>query len=148
MQTSLFQTWWTRVATFGVAAMASGSVAWWAMTLSNSAPWQASVSTTPTPLLDGAVLARAFGAGAAPAVNTAPVPPQLAMQLLGVVAGAGGKGHALLIVGDAPAKTYKVGSNLGEGLLLQSVGLRSAQVGPNMKGPASQILELPPLSRP
>ena len=147
MQTSPMQTWWTRGAAFGVAALASASAAWWALTLSNLAPWQPTVSLPPAPQLDAAILARALGAGTAP-VNVAQAPPPLAIQLLGVVAGAGGKGHVLLAVGDAPPKTYKVGSKLGEGLFLQSVGKRSAQVGADPKGPARQILELPAISKP
>lgn len=147
MQISALQNWWTRAVTFLVAALAGGSAAWWALTLSNATPWQPSVSAVPPPQLDTSVLAQALGAGAAP-VSAAPAAAPLAIQLLGVVAGAGGKGHALLVVGDAPAKTYKVGSKLGNGLFLQSVSARSAQVGEALKGPARQILELPPLSKP
>ena len=150
MQTSVFQIWWIRAATFLVATMASGSAAWWALTLSNAAPWQPSVSAQPAPQMDVSVLAQALGAGAAP-VNAQPVSasaPPLAIQLLGVVAGSGGKGHALLLVGDAAPKTYKVGSKLGDGLVLQSVGPRSAQVGAEMKGPTRQTLELPPIGKP
>jgi len=147
MQLSAFQTWWIRAVTFLVAVLLSGSAVWWGLTLSNSAPWQPSVSAAPPVQLDGALLAQALGAGAATALPV-PAAAPLAIQLLGVVSGAGGKGHALLAVGDAPPKTYKVGSALGEGLYLQSVGPRSAQVGADMKGPARQVLELPPLSKP
>jgi general secretion pathway protein C len=147
MQISLLQTWWIRTATFLVAVLVSGSAAWWGLTFSNATPWRPTVSSAPPPQLDVSVLARALGAGTTP-VNTAPTPPPLAIQLLGVVARAGGKGHALLLIGDAQPKTYKVGSKLGDGLVLQSVGTRSAQVGADMKGPARQILELPPLIKP
>jgi len=150
MQTSVFQIWWIRAATFLVAAMASGSAAWWALTLSRTEPWQPSVSALAVPQLDVAVLAQALGAGATP-LSAAPASassPPLAIQLLGVVAGPGGKGHALLLVGDAAPKTYTVGSKLGDGLVLQSVGPRSAQVGTEMKGPPRQTLELPPIGKP
>ena len=147
MQISVYQLWWIRAATFLVAALASGSVAWWALTLSNAAPWQPSVSIAPAPQLDASVLAQSLGAGAV-TVNTAPAAAPLAIQLLGVVAGVGGKGYALMVVGDTPPKTFKVGSKLGDGLFLQSVGKRSAQVGADMKGPSRQILELPALSKP
>ncbi len=150
MQTSAFQIWWIRAVTFLVAAMASASAAWWALTLSNAAPWQPSVSAQPAPQMDVAVLAQALGAGAAPvsAASVSASAPPLAIQLLGVVAGTGGKGHALLLVGDAAPKTYKVGSKLGNGLVLQSVGPRSARVGAEMKGPTRQTLELPPIGKP
>ena len=147
MQTSLLQTWWIRIATFAAAALAAGSAAWWALTLSNTATWQPSVSVAPAAQLDVSVLAQALGAGAAPA-SAAPEVAPLAIQLLGVVSGAGGKGLALLAVGSAPPKTYKVGSQLAEGLVLQSVGTRSAQLGADIKGPTRQLVELPPLSKP
>ena len=150
MQTSAFQIWWIRAAAFLVAAMASASAAWWALTLSNTVTWQPSVSALPAPQMDVAALAQALGAGAAPvsAASASASAPPLAIQLLGVVAGTGGKGHALLLVGDAAPKTYKVGSKLGDGLVLQSVGPRSAQVGAEMKGPTRQTLELPPIGKP
>lgn len=147
MQTSALQIWWIRAVTLVVAALASGSAAWWVLTLSSAAPLQPSIATVAPPQLDASVLAQALGAGAAPA-SAAPAASPLPIQLLGVVAGARGKGHALLVVGDAPPKTYKVGSKLGEGLFLQSVSARSAQLGETLKGPARQILELPALSRP
>jgi len=127
--------------------MASGSAAWWGLTLSNVATWQPSVSALPAPQWDVSVLAQALGAGAAP-ISVAPAAAPLAIQLLGVVAGSGGKGHALLLVGDAPPKTYKVGSKLSDGLVLQSVGPRSAQLGADIKGPTRQTLELPPQGKP
>lgn len=147
MQSSVFQTWWTRSATFLVAALASGSAVWWGLALRTAQPWQPAVAATPAPQWDVSVLAQALGAGAAP-VAAAPEVAPLKIQLLGVVAGGGGKGHALLALGDAPPKTYKVGSKLDEGLFLQSVGMRSARVGRDMKSPAQQILELPPLAKP
>lgn len=147
MQTSALQTWWIRIATLGVAALASGSAVWWSLALGDVAVWQPSVSATPATQLEGAVLAQALGAGATQ-INVAPMPAPLAIQLLGVIAGAGGKGHALLAIGDAPPKTFKVGSKVSDGLFLQSVGLRSAQLGTDLKGPARQILELPPLNKP
>ena len=150
MQTSAFQIWWIRAAAFLVAAMASASAAWWALTLSNTVTWQPSVSALPAPQMDVAALAQALGAGAAPvsAASASASAPPLAIQLLGVVAGTGGKGHALLLVGDAAPMTYKVGSKLSDGLVLQSVGPRSAQVGAEMKGPTRQTLELPPIGKP
>ena len=147
MQTSVFQTWSIRIVTFAVAALATGSAAWWALALSNTATWQPSVSVAPAAQLDVSVLAQALGAGAAPSSAVPEVAP-LAIQLLGVVTGADGKGLALMAVGGAPPKTYKVGSQLAEGLVLQSVRTRSAQLGAQMKGQARQTLELPPLSTP
>ena len=147
MQMRALEVWWIRLATFLVAFAASGSAALWGLTLSNSAPSQPSVPAVSVPQWDVSVLTKSLGAGNAPN-KVAPMPAPLAIQLLGVIAGAGGKGHALLAIGDAPPKTFKVGSKVSDGLFLQSVGLRSAQLGTDLKGPARQILELPPLNKP
>lgn len=79
--------------------------------------------------------------------DTTPTPVAITIQLLGVVASEAGQGHALMAVGGAPAKTFKVGSAVSDGLVLQSVSARSAKLGPTLAGPASQTLELPPLPK-
>jgi len=76
-----------------------------------------------------------------------PASEAVTIQLLGVVAREAGQGHALMAVDGAPAKTYKVGSVVIDGLVLQSVSTRGAKLGSTMEGPASQTLELPPLSK-
>jgi len=139
--------WWTRSATFLVAALASASAAWWALTLNT--PLADIPAATAMPLLqvDASALGRALGADVVQAKESAAA-PVANIQLLGVVASGAGKGHALIAVGGAQAKTYKVGSAITDGLFLQSVSLRSVTLGPGRSGPSSQILELPPLAKP
>ena len=77
-----------------------------------------------------------------------PASEAVTIQLFGVVvAREAGQGHALMAVDGAPAKTYKVGSVVIDGLVLQSVSTRGAKLGSTMEGPASPTLELPPLSK-
>ena len=148
MNPQLYPTWWTRIATFLVAGLTSASIAWWGLTLNTPSAGLPSVDSRPPPQIDASALGRALGAGTMSATqDTTPTPVAITIQLLGVVASEAGQGHALMAVGTAPAKTYKAGSAVSDGLVLQSVSARSANLGPTMAGPASQTLELPPIPK-
>jgi general secretion pathway protein C len=56
-------------------------------------------------------------------------------------------GLALIAVDGKPPRAFSVGSKLDTDLVLQSVGLRSASIGPQ-QGPRSVMLELPALPEP
>jgi general secretion pathway protein C len=58
-----------------------------------------------------------------------------------------GQGVALIAVDGKPAKPYTVGARLDSDLVLQSVGLRTASIGP-AQGARSMLLELPALAAP
>jgi general secretion pathway protein C len=64
-----------------------------------------------------------------------------------VAAGTSGRGAALIAVDGLSARPYSVGMPVGEGLVLQSVQGRRAQLGPALQGPTTVVLELPPLPR-
>lgn len=148
MNPQLYPTWWTRIATFLVAGLTSASIAWWGLTLNTPSAGLPLVDSRPPPQIDASALGRALGAGTMSATqDTTPTPVAITIQLLGVVASEAGQGHALMAVGGAPAKTFKVGSAVSDGLVLQSVSARSANLGPTLAGPASQTLELPPLPK-
>ncbi len=148
MNPQLYPTWWTRIATFLVAGLTSASIAWWGLTLNTPSAGLPLVDSRPPPQIDASALGRALGAGTMSATqDTTPTPVAITIQLLGVVASEAGQGHALMAVGGAPAITYKVGSAVSDGLVLQSVSARSAKLGPTLAGPASQTLELPPLPK-
>ena len=90
--------------------------------------------------------------GAAPVADS-PAPAALAeassrFRLLGIMApksGGGGHEHgvALIAVDGKLPKAYRVGSVLDGNLVLQSVSLRSAAIGPAQGAPTA-TLELPP----
>lgn len=92
-------------------------------------------------------LTRLLGATpAAPSAATAAA-PELAsrFKLLGVMASKqGDAGYALIAVDAKPARAYAVGAPLDGNLVLQSVSLRSAAIGPS-QGSAALTLEVPPL---
>ena len=58
-----------------------------------------------------------------------------------------GQGVALIAVDGKPAKPYTVGARVDSDLVLQSVGLRTASIGP-AQGAGSVLLELPALAAP
>ena len=63
--------------------------------------------------------------------------------LLGVVAGASGKGSALLSVDGQAPKAYLPGQTVAPGWVLHSVGHRLARLAPSLQDTPSVILELP-----
>jgi general secretion pathway protein C len=63
--------------------------------------------------------------------------------LLGVVAGASGRGSALLAVDGQPPKAYLPGQTVAPGWVLHSVGHRLARLAQSQQGTPTVILELP-----
>lgn len=93
-------------------------------------------------------LTRLLGATpSAPSAAAAPA-PELAsrFKLIGVMASkqTQGEGFALIAVDAKPARAYAVGAPLDGDLVLKSVGLRTAAIGPAQGAPAL-TLEVPPL---
>lgn len=142
-------TWTVRGATFALWALAAASSAYWALKLGGASP----SANAPLPparavaAVDPAAIARLLGATpAAVAAPSAAAPPSLAsrLQLVGVVAGEhSGGGAAVISVDGKPARPFRVGSAIDEGLVLQSVRGRTATVASREGGPALLTLELP-----
>ncbi|MFT4240981.1 MAG: type II secretion system protein N, partial [Acidovorax sp.] len=101
----------------------------------------------PAPIApDAQALARLLGAEpAAPGVAVAPSASSR-FQLVGVLSGRhSGGGAALIAVDGKPARPFRVGAVVDQGLVLQSLGPRQAQLGAALGGPAALSLEMPPL---
>ncbi len=96
----------------------------------------------------GADLSRLFGRADAPPSAAAPAPPELAsrFKLVGVMAPKlaqpGGAGVALLASDGKPARPFRPGATVDGDLVLQSVGLRTAALGP-ARGATVLTLEVP-----
>lgn len=135
--------------TFVLAALAAASAVAWGLKLA------ARPSATPVPVTparaavaaDPAALARLLGS--MPSALGTPAAPSLAsrFQLVGVAARASHTGVALISVDGKPARPYRVGANIDEGLVLQSVEGRRALIGPPGKAPPVLTLELPPVRK-
>lgn len=138
--------WHVRAATFGLWLLAAAVVAFWALRLG------ANAASTPLPApavepvqVDAQAMARTLGAVAS-AANPAPVaaPVVTRYALLGVLAGRdSGAGAAVIAVGSQPAKPFRVGSMVDDGVVLQSLSAREARLGPSLQAPASITLKLP-----
>jgi general secretion pathway protein C len=145
MVTNLQNRWAVAGATFLLWALVAGCAVYWAMKMaarSGGLPVAAVVSRAPA-AADPAALARLLGANPAVA-GTAPVPSAASrFTLAGVAASASQHGVALIAVDGKPAKPFRVGAAVDEGLVLQSVAPRRAVLAPSAGGPAVVTLELP-----
>jgi general secretion pathway protein C len=136
-----------RLSAFVVWALVAGAIVFWGMRLL--------VRPTPAPAHAVAVvdagttrsdLSRLFGVEQV-AAAAAPPPESTRFKLLGVLAPPGavqsaGPGVALISVDGKPPRPYRAGARVEDRLVLQSVGLRTAALGP-ADGPAAFTLEIP-----
>ncbi len=151
------QTMLARFAAFIVWALVAASVVFWGLRLFVRAPVAPphSVAVVGAATAQGD-LTRLLGAAPAAPATAAALAPELAsrFRLIGVMAPKGklnsavtGQGVALISVDGKPARAFGIGTRLDRDLVLQSVSLRAAAIGP-AQGEASVKLELPPLPLP
>lgn len=139
------QAWLWRVLTFLAWGLAALSVTFWALRLMEPAPGKLTLASEKTAANapDPALLMRALGAA------TAAAEPQVAAasrySLVGVIADRSHDGAALIAIQGMPARPFRVGSQVDAGLVLQSVGRRSASLGGSASTPSVIVLEMPAL---
>ena len=140
--------WLVRGGTFAVWALALVSIAYWGLK-ATSAPAGpvAAVQVGSAPQADPARIAALLGARTVQAAAPLEVNTAGRFTLAGVLADVRRGGAALISVDGKPAKPYRVGSVVDEGLVLQSVAPRRAVLGAGVGGPSSFALELPSLKR-
>jgi general secretion pathway protein C len=123
-------------------AVAFSAVTWGLRWSANSeAPSNATAASQALPQVDVSAAARSLGAAPVQA-STAPTLASR-FQLQGVMAGGPTAGAALIAVDGKPAKPYRVGVVVADGLVLQSVLARRVSLGAAMDGPPTLVLELP-----
>ena len=88
-----------------------------------------------------APLARAWGVQA-PLAEVS-IAQSSRFELRGVVAGASGQGSALIAVDGQPPRPFRVGQTVTDGVVLQSLGPKQAQLGASAQGAALFSLSLP-----
>ena len=132
-----------------VWAAAAASLTFWGLRLSapvavlplaDSSADSASAATLPA--TDPAALGRFLGAIKTIAPAAAPASADSRFVLKGVVAG-GGTGAALISIDGQPARPYRVGAVLVDGVLLQSIGARRVQLAVSATGAPLLTLTLP-----
>jgi general secretion pathway protein C len=98
--------------------------------------------------IDAMSVTRALGGGPAPAPAVAPLASLSSrFVMVGVVADQRAAGAALIAIDGRPAKPFRVGDVVEDGLILQSVRGRTAALGTAMGAAAAVSLELPPLKQ-
>jgi general secretion pathway protein C len=145
-----------RLCGFLVWALVAASVVFWGLRLFVKSP-QAPANALPVAesMAVRGDLTRLFGQAPPPPQQVAAAAPSLAsrFRLFGVMAPkpsevrAGAGGLALIAVDGKPAKPFPVGAAVDGDLVVQSVSLRTASLGPVRGGPAV-LLELPPPTSP
>lgn len=148
MVTNTYSKWGVRLGTLALWAAAGASVVFWGLRLSAPPASGMAPVAPPAPLApDAQALARLLGAAPAQAAapSAAPVAPLASrFMLVGVLSGRNsGGGAALIAVDGQPAKPYRVGAVVEEGLVLQALGPRQAQLGAAADGPATVTLDMP-----
>jgi general secretion pathway protein C len=148
------KSWSPAVCALGLGALAAyGAVSWFLQIQSMSgpaslAPVAQTINGSTALAVDTGRVAQALGAPVASDVaggNVANTAHQ--WNLLGVVAGASGKGSALLSVDGQAPKAFLPGQSVAPGWVLHSVGHRLARLAPEGQDTASVTLELPKLGQ-
>lgn len=149
------KSWAPAVCALSLGALAAyGAVSWFLQIQSMSgpaslAPVAQTINRSTALAVDTGRVAQALGAPVASVAsdvaggNVANTAHQ--WNLLGVVAGASGKGSALLSVDGQAPKAFLPGQSVAPGWVLHSVGHRLARLAPEGQDTASVTLELPKL---
>jgi len=138
-----------RLPAFVIWALVGASAAFWALRLAvQPVTPPPHVVATADALTTSGDLTRLLGARpvAAPALATAPEAPSR-YRLLGIVAAREPQSHqgvALIAIDGKPARAFAVGATVEGDLVLQSVSLRTAAIGPS-QGRQTMVLEVPKL---
>jgi len=148
MYLNAHRVWGPRVATFSMAALAAASLTYWALKWSVSAePQLAPVTMVDDAPADSQALVRLLGGAAVMSVVSASPSASTRFALLGVLAGGGSRGTALISVDGKPARPYKVGGLVADNLVLQSVGGRRAVLAAGANAAPELTLEMKSLPR-
>jgi len=146
-----------RLSAFVIWSLVGATAVFWAMRLAASPPqvppYAVAVGNSAAVRGD---LGRLFGVAPRPSAGAQAAAPEASsrFKLVGVMAprdptvqAEPGQGVALIAVDGKPAKPYAVGARVDSDLVLQSVGLRTASIGP-AQGARMVVLELPKLAPP
>ena len=148
MVSNLHSRWTVAGATFALWALVAASAVYWGLkftTPSGGAGAGVAIRNAAPP--DPAAIARLLGASPA-AAATAPVASLSSrFVLVGVVASTSHQGAALIAVDGRPARPYRVGASVDEGIIVQSVAGRRAVLAADTSGPPLVTLELPAVRR-
>ena len=145
-----------RISAFVIWSLVAATAVFWLLRLTTSTPQAPAYAVAVgKSLVVRGDLNRLFGAPPTLVAMAEAIPEAPSrFKLFGVMAprskeaqSIAGNGLALIAVDGKPAKAFAIGAPLDSGLVLQSVGLRTASIGP-AQGARSMLLELPALPPP
>lgn len=145
MLRNLDSRWGVRLGTLMLWALAGASTVYWGLRLSSRPTGAPAPVSAPQPVVpDARALARLLGAVPSTAVAAAAPAAASRFALVGVLAGVNsGGGAALIAVDGKPARPYRVGATVDQGLVLQSLDRRQARLGPSVDGETTVSLDMP-----
>lgn len=143
--------WWQKLTAFLLWGLAAGCAVFWALKFAAGPAVVVPVSGAGAPpalRVDSAQVAQLLGAKATNAVASndgigVTLPKTPSKYVLTGLISAGRASVALIAFDGKSARAYRVGARVDEGLVLQSVDKRGANLGPTAKAPATLTLELP-----
>ena len=144
MVSNLRNSWAVAATTFLLWGLVAASAVYWGLKLTarpggaTGGPPVVAPTVNSDPAAIAALLGAVPNAGPAPAANLSS-----RFALIGVVADQSHTGAALIAVDGKPPKPFRVGANVDENLVLQSVDSRRAVLGAPGGGAPALTLELP-----
>lgn len=143
MVTNTYSRWKVGAGTFVLWFLAIACVVFWGLKFSAAQLGQgAPALPTAATVVDVPSLARLLGGTEVAAKAVAAAPTRY--TLVGVLAGTrSGHGAALIEVDGKPAKHFRVGAEVTQGLVLVSVNKREAHLGYAQNGPVTMTLQMP-----
>jgi general secretion pathway protein C len=147
MQVTTLNPWPPRLAAFVLALLLAASVVFWVLrwpTREAGPALPLPMGSMEVPAASATLLARLLGAGSTAADTVAAPDAASRFRLTGIVGLGGGQGVALLAVDGKPPRPYRVGSELEQGLMLQSVEPKRVALASDAKAPVLFRLELAP----
>ena len=143
MVTNTYSRWKVGAGTFVLWFLAIACVVFWGLKLSASQLGQGAPALPAAPtVVDIPSLIRALGGTEVAARPASAAPTRY--TLIGVLAGTrSGHGAALIEVDGKPAKHYRIGAEVAEGMVLVSVNKREAHLGFTPNGPTAVTLQMP-----
>ena len=137
-------TWTLRLFTFLVWLAVGLCVAYWAFKFVITKPVEATAAiATPAVVVDTKAVAKLLGATDTVAVKPIITAPSVKLTLFGLAASRNGQGYALIATEDKPAKPYRVGAQVTDGLVLKSISKVDAVLAASISAPDGPKLELP-----
>jgi general secretion pathway protein C len=136
--------WTLRLFTLLIWLLVGLCAAYWAFKFATTKTVEATTTqSTPTVVVDSKAVGRLLGATDTIAVKALNTLASTKFVLFGLANSVGEQGYALIALDGKPARPYRVGSLVADGLLLKSISKNGVILASSLKSPDGVTLELP-----